>query len=319
MIDAIAAKNGEIRPLSLSEARDSAAPTWVRVSNATDEELDRVAEAFGIHPLAVEDLSGIVRTKTEQYPDYTFVLLKTAELAPGETTFGEELVIEPVGICIGTNWLVTFSHTSTQAGERAWTSASNDGRLLSQGPDFVASRIVDGVVGKYFTILDTLEEHIETVEESVMVSTDIDTLERINSLRRELLQVRKLTWPTREAIGALARGDPDHVRPETEKYFRDIYDRLVHLVELIETYRDLVGGARDIYLNTISQSTNEVMKRLTVVATIVLPLTFIAGIYGMNFETMPELEWAWGYPAVLLGMAGVTLVLVSYFRRQGYL
>lgn len=253
------------------------------------------------------------------YPDYTFVLLKIAELAPGETSFGEELLVDPLGICIGDDWLVTFSFTTTDACDRAWRTVASDSRPLSRGPDFLASRIVDGVVDEHLATLDALEARIEDAEDAVMVSTEIETLERLNSLRRELLSFRKLAWPTREAVGALARGDPDHVRPETEKFFRDIYDRLVHLVELIETYRDLVGGARDIYLNTLSQSTNEVMKRLTVVATIVLPLTFVAGVYGMNFETMPELGWPWGYPAVMLGMAGVTLVLVAHFRRQGYL
>lgn len=316
MIQSIAVDS---RPESVTAARDVEGPVWVRVTDATPEELDRVADTFGIHPLAVEDLSGVIRPKTEEYPDYTFVLLKIAELAVGETSFGEELLSDPLGICIGDDWLVTFSFTTTDACDRAWRAVERDHRLLARGPDLVASRIVDGVTDEYLGTLDSLEARIEDVEDLVMTSTDIDTLERLNSLRRELLGFRKLAWPTREAVGALARGDPDHVRPETEKYFRDVYDRLVHLVELTETYRDLVGGARDIYLNTVSQSTNEVMKRLTVVATIVLPLTFVAGVYGMNFETMPELGWAGGYFAVLLGMAGVTLVLVGYFRHQDYL
>ncbi|ADJ16022.1 magnesium/cobalt transporter CorA [Halalkalicoccus jeotgali] len=317
MIRSLAADGS--RPESLAAAREAERAVWVRVTDATPADLDRVAETFGIHPLAVEDLSGVARPKTEEYPEYTFVLLKIAELAAGETSFGEELAVDPLGICIGDDWLVTFSFTTTDACDRAWRTVESDGRVLARGSDFVASRIVDGVTDEYLETLDSLESRIEIVEESVMTSTDIETLERLNSLRRELLVFRKLVWPTREAVGALARGDPDHVRPETEKYFRDVSDRLVHLVELTETYRDLVGGARDIYLNTISQSTNEVMKRLTVVATIVLPLTFVVGVYGMNFETMPELGWTGGYFAVMLGMAGLTLVLADYFRRQNYL
>jgi len=130
-------------------------------------------------------------------------------------------------------------------------------------------------------------------------------------------------WPAREAVGLLARGDPKEVQPQTEKYFRDIYDHLVQIVDLTETYRDLVAGARDIYLNTVSQSTNEVMKVLTVVATIFIPLTFVAGIYGMNFTggpyNMPELEWTFGYPAAMLGMILMAAVMLAHFQRRGYL
>lgn len=319
MIEAIVGTDREASETSLVDAVEAADPVWVRVTDASDEELDRVAGAFGIHPLTVEDLSGVARTKTEEYADYTFVLLKTAELARGETTFDEELLVEPVGICVGDDWLVTISYGSTPAGRRAWRAVSDDRRLLVRGPDFVASKIVDGLAEEYFSILEQLESAIEEVEDGVLEASGPETLERINSLRRELLQFRKLVWPVREAVGSLARGDPDHIRPETEKYFRDVYDRLIHLIELVETYRELVNGARDIYLSTVSQSTNEVMKRLTVVATIVLPITFVAGVYGMNFEVMPELTWTGGYPAVVFGMAGMTVVLVLHFRRRNYL
>ena len=157
----------------------------------------------------------------------------------------------------------------------------------------------------------------------MLESTDIDTLEALNAVRRDLLAFRKLAWPTREAVNAFARGRPDQVRAETEKYYRDVYDHLVQAVDLTETYRDLTTGARDIYLNTLSQSTNEVTKALTVVASVFIPLTFIAGVYGMNFAgspfAMPELEWTYGYPAVMLGMAAVGLVLVVAFRRRGWI
>jgi magnesium transporter len=157
----------------------------------------------------------------------------------------------------------------------------------------------------------------------VTTSTDIQTLERINDVRRDLLSFRKQVWPAREAIGILARGDPKQIQPQTEKYFRDVYDHLVQIVDLTETYRDLVAGARDIYLNTVSQSTNEVMKVLTVVATIFIPLTFVVGIYGMNFAdspyNMPELGWRFGYPAVMVGMGLIVAVLLAHFRQRGYL
>ncbi|AAV46232.1 magnesium Mg(2+)/cobalt Co(2+) transport protein [Haloarcula marismortui ATCC 43049] len=198
-----------------------------------------------------------------------------------------------------------------------------DERLLHRGPDFTAYRVIDVIVDAYFDLLDEIETDIEQIEEEVTTSTDIETLERINDVRRDLLSFRKQVWPAREAIGVLARGDPKQIQPQTEKYFRDVYDHLVQIVDLTETYRDLVSGARDIYLNTVSQSTNEVMKMLTVVATIFIPLTFVVGVYGMNFTdspyNMPELGWAFGYPAVMIGMVIVVGVLLAHFRQRGYL
>ena len=308
----------------LQAARDADGTTWIHLAEPETATVDRVAELFELHPLAIEDVGNDVRPKTEEYDQYTFVLLKTATLRRGETSFEEEIRDEPVGLFIGDDWLVTYARGAAPAIDRVRTAVERgDERLLHRGPDFTAYRVVDVVVDGYFDLLDTVEDKIESVEEAVLESTDTETLEEINSVRRELLSFRKLAWPTREAVGVLARGDPDQIQESTEKYFRDVYDHLVQLVDLTETYRDLASGARDIYLNALSQSTNEVMKVLTVVATIFIPLTFVVGVYGMNFSegalNMPELTWPYAYPAVMLGMAVVTIVLLQYFRQQGYI
>lgn len=304
----------------IESARMASGTTWIRATDTTTEEQKTLRDGFGIHPLAIDDVVDTVRPKTEEYSEYTFLLFKTARLATGDTVFRDEIDTNPVGLFVGRDWLVTLSVTPVDAVERVWeTLDTSHGTLDERGPDFTASRIVDGIVEEYFDVLDQLEAQIETIEESIVVTTDTDVLESINEVRRELLSFRRLLWPSREAVNVLARGDFAQIQPATEKYYRDIYDHLVQLVELTETYRDLAGGARDIYLNTLSQSTNEVMKTLTVVATIVLPLTLVAGIYGMNFETMPELSWPLGYPAVLLGMVAVSLILVAYFRQQRYI
>jgi magnesium transporter len=308
----------------LGSAREAAGTTWVRATDASVAEMERVAEVFGIHPLSVEDLRNGVRPKTEEFDGHTFVLLKTAMLRRGETTFREEIRKRSVGFFVGEDWLVTMSMEQVEAVERVWDMvAREEGRILRQGPDFATYRIIDAIVDSYFDVLDRIEDQIEQVEEDVTTATDVETLETINNVRRELLSFRKLLWPSREAVGYLARGDPDQVREATEKYYRDVYDHLVQLVDLTETYRDLASGARDIYLNSLSLSTNEVMKKLTVVATIVLPLTFVVGVYGMNFSgspyNMPELGWTYGYPAVMFGMACVTVVLVAYFRDSEYI
>ena len=307
----------------LQTAREATGTTWVRAGDASADEMERVAEIFGIHALSIEDVRNGVRPKTEEFDDHTFVLLKTAVLRRGETTFREEIRKRSVGFFVGDDWLVTMSMEEVTAVERIWGMVvREEGRILRQGPDFAAYRVIDAIVDSYFDVLDEIEDQIEQVEEEVTTSTDIETLESINNVRRELLSFRKLLWPSREAVGYLARGDPDQIRETTEKFYRDVYDHLVQLVDLTETYRDLASGARDIYLNTLSLSTNEVMKKLTVVATIVLPLTFVVGVYGMNFSggpyNMPELGWTYGYPAIMLGMLGVTVILVAYFRESGY-
>ncbi|MEF8853691.1 MAG: magnesium/cobalt transporter CorA [Haloarculaceae archaeon] len=308
----------------IEAARDADGTTWVHLAEPDAATVDRVADVFGLHPLAIEDVHNDVRPKTEEFDRYTFVMLKTATLRRGETTFEEEICDEPVGLFFGEDWLVTYATGPAAAIGRVRTAVERgDERLLHRGPDFTAYRVIDVVVDEYFALLDAIEDKIEDIEEAVLASTDAETIEDLHSVRRELLSFRKLAWPTREAVGVLARGDPAYVQESTEKYFRDVYDHLVQLVDLTETYRDLASGARDIYLNALSQSTNEVMKVLTVVATIFIPLTFVVGVYGMNFAdspfNMPELGWTYAYPAVMTGMGIVTVVMMGYFRRQGFI
>ena len=308
----------------LGEARRAAGTTWVHVAEASEEEVAAVQSAFDLHPLAIEDMRNDIRAKTEEFREYTFVLLKAISLTRGETTFEKEVATRPVGIFIGRDWVVTLGTGPPGPIQRVMDAAERgDERLLQRGPDFTACRAIDVIVEDYFDLLDEIETDIEEIEEEVTVSTDSETIEKINDVRRDLLSFRKQVWPAREAVGVLARGDPKQVQPQTEKYFRDIYDHLVQIADLTETYRDLVSGARDIYLNTVSQSTNEVMKVLTVVATIFIPLTFVAGIYGMNFAdspyNMPELGWTFGYPAAMLGMTLMGAIMLLHFSRRDYL
>ena len=318
----------------LREAKAEDGTTWIRIADATADELDQVGAAFDLHALAIEDVVSDVRAKTDEYEDYTFLLVKDAELRRGEGAFAEEIDHVPVGLFVGDDWLVTASTGRVDAADRVWSRVLEaDQRVLHRGPDYAASRVVDLLVDEYFDILDEIETDIERIEAEVTESTDIDVLEGINAVRRDLLAFRKLCWPMREALTTLARGDAAYVREDNEKYFRDVADHLVQVVDLVETYRDLVSGARDIYLNTLSQSTNEVMKTLTVVATIFIPLTFVVGVYGMNFGSagegggidglpnlnMPELAWQFGYPAVMLGMGLVAGVMLVHFRRRGWL
>ncbi|WP_338738426.1 magnesium/cobalt transporter CorA [Haloplanus salilacus] len=309
---------------SLRVAREATGTTWVRTSDPTDTEYDRLSAAFDLHPLEIEDMRSNASPKVEVFSGHTFLLVKTASLRGGETTFEEEIRDRPVGLFFGPDWIVTIATEETGAVETVWDRVRReDPRLLQHDADFTAYRVVDAVVDEYFVVLDEIGRDIEAVEDRIIDDPDTETLEILNSLRRELLSIRRIVWPTRDAVSILSKGDADHVRESTEKYYRDVYDHLVQHVELVETYRDLASGARDIYLNTLSQSTNEVMKRLTVVATIILPLTFVVGVYGMNFAggpfSMPELGWRYSYPAVLLGMVLTAAVMLQYFRSEGWL
>ncbi|WP_299334272.1 magnesium/cobalt transporter CorA [Haloplanus sp.] len=309
---------------SLRAARHATGTTWIRVSDPTDDEYDRLSAVFDLHTLEIEDVRGNVDPKVEVFPGHTFLLVKTASLRGGETTFEEEIRDRPVGLFFGHDWLVTVATEKTGAVGTVWDRIQReDPRLLRYHADFTAYRVVDAVVDEYLVVLDEIGHDIEVVEDRIIDDPDTETLETLNSLRRELLSIRRIVWPTRDAMSVLSKGDADHVRESTEKYYRDVYDHLVQHVELVETYRDLAGGARDIYLNTLSQSTNEVMKRLTVVATIILPLTFVVGVYGMNFGAspfgMPELGWRYSYPAVLLGMVLTAAAMLRHFRSEGWL
>jgi len=309
----------------LDAAHSAPGETWIHADGVEPTELDALTDRFGIHQLAVEDtLDGETRPKTENYETHTFVLMKTARLSQrDEVEFHKEVQTHPVGFFIGEDWLLTMSPAGVGVVDPAATEwARNAPRIADRGLDFLAYRVMDAIVDDYFTLLDEVEDDIEAIEERVFDEPDPNMLEDLNDVRRDLLAFRKVAWPAREAIAYLSRGDIPEVADANEKYFRDVYDHLVQVVDLIETYRDLTGGSRDIYLNAVSQSTNEVMKTLTVVATIFIPLTFVVGVYGMNFAdspfAMPELYWTYGYPAVMIGMGILAGMMLVHFRRQDW-
>ncbi|MDY6779753.1 MAG: magnesium/cobalt transporter CorA, partial [Halobacteria archaeon] len=291
--------------------KDGEGETWIHLYATEDEydspDLNRIMEEMGIHSLEIEDiLEGESRPKTEEFETHTFVLLKTAKLSSDDVAFDKEVRTTPVGFFIGESWLVTISASENDLNEieRSWEKVSSgDDKTVDRGADFVAYRIMDSIVDSYFNLLDEVETDIEAIEERILTDPSNETLEEINDVRRDMLAFRKIAWPSREAISYLSRGNVAEIREENQKYFRNIHDHLIQVVDLTETYRELTMGSRDMYMSTVSQSTNEVMKTLTVVATIFIPLTFVVGVYGMNFTgapyNMPELEWRFGYPAVM--------------------
>jgi magnesium transporter len=192
------------------------------------------------------------------------------------------------------------------------------GRIRRMGADYLAYALIDALIDQFFPILERQGERIEALEDELIEDPAPETLQRIYRLRRELLLLRRAAWPEREVIATLQREETALVGREVKVFLRDAYDHAVQVLEILETYRELAGSMLDVYLSSLSHRMNEVMKVLTIIATIFIPLTFIAGIYGMNFARMPELHWAWGYPAALAVMAAIGLALVVFFRRRGW-
>jgi len=231
-----------------------------------------------------------------------------------------EIEAEQISLILGTNFVLSFQEkegdTFNPIRERIRNSK---GRIRRMGADYLSYSLLDSIVDNYFIILEKLGEKIEFLEDELVTRPTPETLQIIHHLKREMIYLRKAVWPLREVIGSLERGEPPLVKETIRVYLRDVYDHTIQVIDTIETFRDMVSGMLDIYLSSISNRLNAVMKVLTIIATIFMPLTFLAGIYGMNFKYMPELEWRWSYPVVWLIMVGIGVSMLLYFRKKKWL
>jgi len=293
------------------------AVTWVNVEGIGQLTLlKKLGDCFGIHPLVLEDIANTEqRPKAEDYDQYLFVVLKVLTPVPAGVTS------EQVSFILGVNWLLTFQEglEGDPFGPVRERLKNGQGRLRNQGADFLAYSLMDVVVDNYFLVLEQVADSIEAIEEEVMRTPSQRTLAEIYRLKRELLFIHKAIWPLREVVSSMLRRESPLVKEQTRIYMRDIYDHTVQVIETLETLRDMLSGMLDIYLSSVSNRLNGIMKVLTIIATIFMPLTFIVGLYGMNFKHMPELESPWGYPAVLLLMVAVTVGMLIFFRRKNWI
>lgn len=291
--------------------------TWVNVEGIGQLTLLKaLGNCFGIHPLVLEDIANTEqRPKAEEYDHYLFVVLKVLTPVSGGVN------CEQVSFLLGGNWLLTFQEglEGDPFGPVRDRLQNGQGRLRSQGADFLAYSLMDVVVDNYFLVLEKVADSIEALEEEVMRAPSQRSLAEIYRLKRELLFIHKAIWPLREVVSSMLRRESSLVKEQTRIYLRDVYDHTVQVIETLETLRDMLSGMLDIYLSTVSNRLNAIMKVLTIITTIFMPLTFIAGLYGMNFKYMPELASPWGYPAVLLLMAAVTVGMLVFFRRKKWL
>ncbi|HET7322241.1 MAG TPA: magnesium/cobalt transporter CorA [Longimicrobiaceae bacterium] len=294
---------------------------WVNVDGVDHvETVVALGDIFGLHRLALEDVVSVPQlAKVDQYGDYLFIVARMTD------SMGD-LGTEQIGLFLGRDFVLTFQeHPGDPFGPVRDRIRGNVGRIRSAGPDYLTYAVLDAIVDYYFPLLERLGDHLDDLEMEILRRPDRSTMGHLYRLKRELTSLRRSIWPEREVISSLMRDTPDLIDAETRVYLRDTYDHVVQTIELLEGYRDLASSLTDLYLSSMSQRTNEIMKVLTIFAAIFIPLTFIAGVYGMNFDTrvspynMPELDWYLGYPFALGLMAAVGLVMLGYFWRKGWL
>ncbi|MGH7206018.1 MAG: magnesium/cobalt transporter CorA [Nitrospiraceae bacterium] len=292
--------------------------SWLDVGGIHQLDLiEQIGNKFDLHPLLLEDIVNTdQRPKLEEYGAYLYVVLKMLYVGDKRN----QIVAEQVSIVHGPAFVLSFQENGgdvfNSVRDRLKTSK---GLIRKLGADYLVYALVDAIVDSYFTILEGLGESVELLEEDLVANPTPRTLHGIHARKRDMLFLRRSVWPLREVISGLERGGSSLIQEPTKIYLRDVYDHTIQIMDTIETFRELVSGMLDIYLSSMSNKMTSVMKVLTIITAIFMPLTFIAGIYGMNFEFMPELRSRWGYPLVLLGMGVIGIAMLLYFKRKKWI
>lgn len=299
--------------------------TWVSIDGIHDlGVIEEAGRCFGLHPLTLEDIVNTEqRPKMEDYEDYLFIVMKMLRYDaedPPRMREDHELKTEQISLIVKKGVLISFQESEVPLfvpiRERI---RKGQGRLRKSGSDYLAYALLDAVVDQYFGVLEKIGERLELLQDELVEKPSRDTLIEIHRLKREMILLRRSVWPLRELVTGLTRGESRIVQEATLIYLRDVYDHAVQVMDTVEMFREMASEMLDIYLSSMSNRMNEVMKVLTVIATIFIPLTFIAGVYGMNFKYMPELEWHWGYPAVMGFMAVLAFSMLFVFRYRKWL
>jgi len=292
--------------------------TWINVDGLHEVDvIEKLGNCFEIHPLVLEDiLNTDQRPKMEGFEKYFFIVLKM--LLINEKT--HQIHSEQVSLIIGHNFVISFQETIGDVFDAVRERIrTGKGRIRKMGADYLAYSLIDAIVDNYFSILETIGEKLERMEENLVSNPSPEVLQQIYNLKRDMIYLRKSVWPLREVINNFLREESKLIKKTTHVYLRDLYDHTIQVIDTIETFRDTVSGMLDIYMSSISNKMNEVMKVLTIFAAIFIPLTFIAGVYGMNFENMPEIGWQYGYLTILIIMLIVGMTLVGFFKHKKWL
>lgn len=303
---------------------DTESVSWVDVKGLGSEDvLRRLGRVFSLHPLVLEDVVNVPqRPKVEEHEDQLLIIARMVTPKKG----GKGFVSEQVSLILGQHYLLTVQEEPNYDcfGPIRERIRTNKGTIRKHGADYLAYTLLDSIIDGFFPVLEAYGEQIEDLEEEVVANPTRQTLEKIHNVKRELLSLRRAIWPQRDAINSLIRDGSHLMCPEVNIYLRDCYDHSIQVLDMVETYRELASSLMDVYLSSVSNRMNEIMKLLTIISSIFIPLTFIAGVYGMNFNTdkspwnMPELDWYWGYPLCLAVMLVIAIALIIFFWRKGW-
>ncbi len=297
--------------------RDCKEVAWIDVNGLHNTDVLRsIGESFEIHDLTLEDiLNTDQRPKVEEYDSYLYISVKMLDFLPDG-----KIGVEQVSIVLKDNVVISFQENVGDI----FNSVREDlrkarGRIRRESADYMAYTLLDRIVDHYFVLMEDLGDRVEALEDSMIEHPPATIGRQINDLKREILVLRRSVWPMREVMNILVRADSRFIRPSTGMFMQDVYDHIIHVIETLEIFRELLSGTLDVYLTSAGNRLNEVMKVLTIIATIFIPLTFIVGVYGMNFHYMPELAWRWGYPATWVVMLSVAGGLIFFFKRKGWI
>ncbi|BCN29473.1 magnesium/cobalt transporter CorA [Anaeromicropila herbilytica] len=292
---------------------DEGITRWINIDEQyTEEILNEIRDVFAIHPLTIENIvNDRPRAKVEEYEDYLYIAAKMIYYA------GNQLVVEQMNFIMGKNYVISFGEVRGDVFDPIRNRLRNQGtRQRKNGADYLMYTLLDAIVDGYFEVLDVIGEKIDGIEEELIEYSSDDCLHEIRMAKKELLYIRKNFGPLREVISWLSKESSELIEDKVEIYFRDVYDHMVQVIDTAETYRELLSGLMELHISNTSNRLNEIMKVLTIISTIFIPLTFIAGIYGMNFKYMPELSWKWGYGGTWLVMIIISIIMVIFFKRK---
>jgi magnesium transporter len=300
--------------------RDSETVSWIDIEGGRGdtEALEKFGKHFGLHPLVLEDiLNTHQRPKLEEYDEYFYVVARM--LIAGEHPT-DPVHSEQVSFILGKNFLITFQEIPGDVFDPVRQRVEQGrGKSRRMGPDYLLYSLLDSIVDNYFVLLNSLADRIETVEQSVVSQPKREDLDSVHRLRRELLYLRRNVWPLRDVVASLDRSDSPLIAQETSVYLRDLHDHVMQVIDAVENFRDVLISVQDLYMSGISNRTNEIIRVLTIISTIFVPLTFLAGVYGMNFHHFPELAWQYGYLGFWVVSIVIAIALLAFLRRRGWL